>query len=76
MKQVPQIVKDAAKGLTAMYGDSFRHLGKYQGSDAWLFAFPEDVETGFPVIFFLEDGKVKEVSGFQALSIVRSLLKD
>ncbi len=31
MKNVPQIVKDAAHDLIIMYGDTIDYLGKYEG---------------------------------------------
>ena len=37
MKNVPQIVKDAAHDLIIMYGDAIDYLGKYEGADAYMY---------------------------------------
>lgn len=76
MKQVPQIVKDAAKGLIKSFGENIDFLGKYEGWDAYIYNFPDDSCTGFPFVYLLRDGKVSEVTGFEALDIVRLLVKD
>lgn len=42
----------------------------------FLFRFPEDTDTGFPYIYLFKDGKATEVTGFEALGIIRLLVKD
>ena len=76
MKQIPQIVKDAASDLIEEYGDNFDYLGKYEGADAYRFKFPEDADTGFPFVYIHKDGKVTEITGFEALDIVSLLVED
>lgn len=76
MKQTPQIVKDAASYLIELYGDNFDYLGKHEGADAYMFKFPEDADTGFPFVYIHKDGKVTEITGFEALDIVRLFVKD
>lgn len=73
---IPKQIKTAAKSLTDIYGDSFDYLGKYKGKDAYMFRFPDDVDTGFPFVFIHNDNDVTEVTGFDALKIVRLLVKD
>lgn len=43
MKNVPQIVKDAAHDLIIMYGDTIDYLGKYEGADAYMYHFQKTV---------------------------------
>lgn len=74
--KVPEEIKHAAKSLIDLYGDTFDYLGKYKGQHAFLFRFPEDTDTGFPYIYLFKDGKVSEVTDFEALSITRLLIKD
>ena len=74
--KVPEQIKSAAKSLIDLYGDAFDYLGKYKGKDAFLFRFPEDTDTGFPYIYLFKDGKATEVTGFEALGIIRLLVKD
>ena len=76
MKQTPQIVKDAANYLIEMYGDNFDYLGKREGADTYMFKFPEDADTGFPFVYIHKDGKVTEITGFEALDIVCLFVKD
>ena len=66
MKQIPQIVKDAAKDLIKAYGGKIDFLGKYEGADAYMFHFPNDSCTGFPFVYIHKDGKVTEITGFEA----------
>lgn len=76
MKNIPDIVKKAAAELIEAYGDSIVYIGEYSGCEAYLFQFPEDVETGFP-FYYLYDGKsVDVVTGFDALRLGSILLKD
>ena len=76
MKQTPQIVKDVASHLIEEYGDNFDYLGKYEGADVYMFKFQEDADTGFPFVYIHKDGKVTEITGFEALDIVSLLVED
>ena len=76
MKQVPQIVKDAAKDLIKAYGGEINFLGKHEGADAYILKLPEDVDTGFPFVYIHKDDNVTEITGFEALDIVRLFVKD
>lgn len=73
MVKVPQIVKDAAKHLIDLYGDKFDYLGKFEGADAFVYAFPEDSCTGFPFVYLVKDGKVEVISEFLAVDIINSM---
>ena len=74
--ETPKEVKVAAASLIEQYGDSFEHLGKYRGRDVWEYCFPEDVITGYPVLFLFKRGKVEEVGGLVALNIVSLLVEE
>ena len=76
MKQTPQIVKDAASYLIEMYGDNFDYLGKHEGADVYMYLFPDGSCTGFPFVYIHKDDKVTEITGFEALDIVRLFVKD
>lgn len=76
MRQIPQIVKDAAKDLIKIYGDNIDFLGKYEGADAYMLKSPEDADTGFPFVYIHKDDKVSEITGFEALDILRLFVKD
>ena len=76
MKQIPQIVKDAASYLIEMYGDKFDYFGKHEGADVYMLKFPEDADTGFPFVYIHKDEKVTEITGFEALDVVRLFVKD
>lgn len=70
--EVPAPVLAAAAGLVEMYGPQFELLGQTDGADVYMFCFPDDEVTGFPFVYLLKDGKAKEVTGFDALSIIGS----
>ncbi len=72
---VPEKVKEAAKGLIAMYGSRFKHLGKSDDSDFYMFKFPDDEDTGFPCVYQYENGNVLTITGFAALDIIRLFVK-
>ena len=76
MVKVPQIVKDAAKHLIDLYGDKFDYLGKFEGAEAFAYAFPEDSCTGFPFVYLVKDGKVDVITDSPALFIINSLIED
>ena len=59
-----------------MYGDSFDYLGEYEGAETYLYRFPDDIDTGFPFVYLLKDGKVEEISGFLAFDIIGSFVKN
>lgn len=73
---IPEEVKNEARGLIEQYGDSFRYLGNCEGADFYMFNFPEDSSTGFPFVYQYFDGKVLTITGFAALDTVNSFLKD
>lgn len=73
---IPSKIKEAARSLIDAYGLAFDYLGKYKGKDAYLYRFPADVCTGFPFIYLLKDGKVSEITGFEALTILDLCVKD
>lgn len=73
---VPEQVKNEARGLIEQFGDSFKYLGNSEGSDYYMFNFPEDATTGFPFVYQCFDGKVFTITGFEALDVVNSFLKD
>lgn len=72
---IPAKVKEAAKGLIAMYGSRFKHLGKSDGADFYMFKFPDDEETGFPFVYQYKDGEVLTIEGFAALDTIRLFVK-
>lgn len=76
MKNIPELVKTAAKSLIDMYGDNFSYLGMYDGAEAYVYEFPEDSCTGFPFVYLLKDDIVTEVSGYIALHIIDLAAKD
>lgn len=76
MKTVPEQIKTAAKQLIQQYGDAFEYLGTFQDKDAFLFAYPEDVDAGYPVVYLWDGKTVDEVTDFIALNIVNTLVED
>ncbi|MBO5974885.1 MAG: hypothetical protein J6P95_04145 [Paludibacteraceae bacterium] len=76
MKEISQIVKNTAKDLIEMYGDKIDYLGKYEGADVYSFHFPNDVDTGFPFVFICKNGKISEITGFEALDIISLFVKE
>lgn len=76
MKQIPQIVKDAASDLIEEYGDNFDYLGKYEGADVYVYHFSEEVTTGFPPVYLYKDGAVERLTGDVAFCFLDSFVED
>lgn len=74
--RVPESILKAAESLVSMYGPSFDYLGKYDGSDAFMFRFPDDSVTGFPYVYLSDVSGVREITGYDALDIVGSFVED
>ena len=72
----PEQVKKAAQYLIDMYGDHVEHLGEHQGAEAFYYHFPDDVDAGFPPVYLLKGGKLTELTGFEALRLIRLYVKD
>lgn len=73
MAKIPDKISQAAHELIAMYGNKLALLGEFDGSSVYQFKFPDDMKVGFPVLFFMKDNNVTEVTGFEALDFLRSL---
>lgn len=63
---IPQAVIDAAQHFSY---DFISHLGKYQGKDAYVLAYNNDVDQGLPRVF-LFDGEKCKTAGFDAPAIL------
>ena len=72
MKPIPNIVKNAFRELSEMYGDNVHFLGERGGIDYYIFDFPDDVETGSPQIVAYRGGKIHDVMGFDAVRLATS----
>lgn len=70
--EIPKKVLKAAKYLVDMYGANFELLGDYQGSDVYMFRFPEGVETGYPALFLFKDNSVLPMCGIESLQVLAS----
>ena len=73
--EIPQKVLEAAKPL--LTDISFvEYLGKFKGEDAYILNYKIPVNTGFPFVYLYKNGRVKTVSGFDSLNILRVFFKD
>lgn len=74
---VPNAVKDKISDLAAMYEGDVEYKGKYKGRDVYMFRFPDDTETGFPLVYLYDDEKedVAELTGLESLKLLRELRK-
>lgn len=74
--EIPAKVRQAAQYLVDMYGDHIEHLGQYQGAEAFYYRFPDDVTAGFPPVYLVKGGKLREVGEFEALEIIGSFVEN
>lgn len=71
--ETPAEVLAAAAALLTMYEPRFELLGKHGSQDVYMFLFPDGEIAGFPFLYLYEDGSVEEVTGFEAVKLLRSL---
>nr|DAL02884.1 MAG TPA: hypothetical protein [Caudoviricetes sp.] len=69
---IPNPIKTAFKSLRDMYGERVVHIGARNGTDYYLFKFPDDIETGFPNVVAYKNGNTTPITGFDAVNIVAS----
>ena len=76
--KIPEGVIKEAKDFVNLYGNTLKHIGKYNGYDVYRFGFPENTETGFPFLYLhnLSRDEVTRISGFDALDIINSIQKE
>lgn len=72
---IPSSVIAKAGELIELYGNQLEYCGVFQGSDVYVFSFPEGKETGFPFLYLHDviSNSVKEITGFEALHILSDL---
>ena len=57
-----------------MFGyENIIFIGNRAVVDYYLFRFPADTDTGFPNVVAYESGNVSNITGFEAIEIVRYL---
>ena len=71
-KGIPMPIIEAANALIERYGQNIGYIGRFQGDEVYVFAFPEEVEIGFPFIYIYKgfSEKVIEITGARALDII------
>jgi len=72
--EIPKEVLKVAKGLVDEYGPRFEYLGESNGLQVFMFAFPDDVVTGFPSVFYYNEKEKTafRVSGMMAVQAIAS----
>ena len=74
--EIPAEVLKAAAKIVSQYGENFTLVGEHEGSDVYRYRFPQNMKTGFPFLYLYKDGKVRFVTGYDALKIVRLLVTE
>lgn len=75
-KSIPNVVKLEFQSLIDMYGDRVELVGHRDGVQYYNFAFPEDVDVGFPQIVGYSKGKVIVFEGFEAVELASSFSEE
>ena len=75
---IPQAVLHDASWLIEVYGCDFRKIGKYDGKIVYLYCFPENTETGYPIIYLYDeiDRKTIQVTGEDALEVIQDCINE
>lgn len=77
-RKIPAAVLRAGAWLAENYGgnDHFRFLGMRDGSEVWLFEFPDEVDYGFPQVWLYKSGRAVAVEDVAAVRLVASMLPE
>lgn len=72
---IPQVIINAAQELVAMYGNNLKYMGQCNKMDVYKFQFPDNTETGFPVLYLYDNSndEILEISGFESFRILNEL---
>lgn len=70
--EIPAEVLKAAAKIVSQYGENFTLVGEYEGSDVYIYRFPEDLILGFPFLYLYKDKRVTFVTGQKARDIIKS----
>ena len=73
---IPEQVKNEARALIEQYGDTFEYLGIYEGQEAYVFKFPEDSCTGYPLVFRYDGKEATEITGPLSLDVIDSCIEN
>ena len=73
-KDIPDVIKDVAKPL----GDNIQYIGEYEQKEAYMFFFPENTETGFPIVYLFDKNTniVEGKTGYEASDIINTLFNE
>ena len=74
--RIPDAIKKEAAHLVTDYGYQINFLGKRGKTEYYNLTLPEDCDTGFPIVYQYEDGKVLELPSFSALDVISLFVKD
>ena len=74
--EIPKQVQIAAKGLIDMYGYNVDYLGKYEGAEYYMFVFPEEAITGYPVVYQYANKQVLTITGPEVFNIIDLFIED
>ena len=68
--EIPKKIRTAAKWYIEHFGERLKYLATEGNQAIYYFAFPEDCETGFPVVFLFDGSKVEEKGGMEACNLI------
>lgn len=72
--EYPSKVRKAAQWYLDRFGERLRYIGTKDNYAYYKFSFPNDMESGFPVVFKFDGFEVESINGFDALHIINSFL--
>lgn len=75
MSTIPKPVFDEAADFISEYGEHIKYTGRHKQYEVYSFIFPEDSETGYPVLYLYDSTKESafEITGEMALDILSSI---
>lgn len=76
MMDIPSAVKNEVQYLLDTEGGEIVHIGQYQGHEVWQYCFPDQANTGYPIVILYhpESGTAYEASAEDGLDIIVEIL--
>lgn len=71
--KIPEQILHAAQELTARYGNQLVFRGCYNDYSVYQFCFPNDLDTGFPILYLFDGKEVTTIQGSDVFNILNHI---
>lgn len=68
--EIPPKVRKAAKWYIEHFGERIKYMATENGKAIYYFAFPEDSDIGFPIVYLFDGNIVETIDNMDACKII------